>query len=81
MFVQRDEKSAKTKDADLARQFQSRFAKAMEIFEAGIDDALSSLHSPQPHRVRISSTNSLERLNREIRRRTRVVGILSRQNG
>jgi transposase-like protein len=75
VFVQRDEKSAKTKAADLARQFQARFAKAMEIFEAGIEDVLSYLHYPQPHRVRISSTNPLERLNLEIRRRTRVVGI------
>ena len=30
---------------------------------------------PQPHRTRISSTNALERLNLEIRRRTRVVEI------
>jgi len=75
VFVQRDEKSAKTKATDLARQFQSRFAKAMEVFEAGIDEVLSYLHYPQPHRTRISSTNPLERLNLEIRRRTRVVGI------
>ena len=75
VFVQRDEKSAKAKAAELVRQFQSRFAKAMEIFEAGIDDVLSYLHYPQSHRVGISSTNPLERLNLEIRRRTRVVGI------
>jgi transposase-like protein len=75
VFVQRDEYSAKTKAAELVRQFQARFAKAMEIFEAGIDDVLSYLHYPQSHRVRISSTNPLERLNLEIRRRTRVVGI------
>src|SRR5215203_937104 len=47
----------------------------MEVFEAGIDDVLSYLHYPQPHRMRISSTNPIERLNLEIRRRTRVVGI------
>lgn len=75
VFVQRDEKSAKAKAAELVRQFQTRFSKAMETFEAGIDDVLSYLHYPQPHRVRISSTNPLERLNLEIRRRTRVVGI------
>lgn len=75
VLVQRDEKSAKAKAADLVRQFQSRFPKAMEIFEAGIDDVLSYLHYPQSHRTRISSTNPLERLNLEIRRRTRVVGI------
>jgi putative transposase len=75
VFVQRDENSAKAKAADLVRHFQARFHKAMEVFEAGIDDVLSYLHYPQPHRVRISSTNPLERLNLEIRRRTRVVGI------
>jgi transposase-like protein len=75
VLVQRDEKSAKTKAADLIRQFQNRFAKAMEVFEAGIDDVLSYLHYPQAHRIRISSTNLLERLNLEIRRRTRVIGI------
>lgn len=75
VFVQRDDKSAKTKAEELVKQFRTRFAKAMEVFEAGIDDVLSYLHYPQPHRTRISSTNPLERLNLEIRRRTRVVGI------
>jgi transposase-like protein len=75
VFVQRDEKSAKAKAAEIVRQFQTRFGKAMEVFENGVDDVLSYLHYPQPHRVRISSTNPLERLNLEIRRRTRVVGI------
>lgn len=75
VFVQRDDKSAKAKAAEVVTQFHSRFPKAMEIFEAGIDDVLTYFRYPQPHRTRISSTNPLERLNLEIRRRTRVVGI------
>jgi Transposase and inactivated derivatives len=75
VFVQRDGRSARAKAVEVVKQYQERFAKAMEVFENGIDDALSYLHYPQPHRVRISSTNPLERLNLEIRRRTRVVGI------
>ncbi len=38
--MQRDEKSAKAKAAELVRQFQARFGKAMEIL---IDDVLSYL--------------------------------------
>jgi transposase-like protein len=75
VFVQRDEKSAKAKAAEVVQQFQNRYAKAMEIFEAGIDDVLSYLHYPAAHRLRVSSTNPIERLNLEIRRRTRVIGI------
>ena len=75
VFVQRDEKSAQAKAGEVVRQFQNRFPKAMEVFETGIEDVLSYLHYPPPHRTRISSTNPLERVNLEIRRRTRVVGI------
>lgn len=47
----------------------------MEIFEAGIDDALSFMAFPIEHHRKLWSTNPIEHLNREIRRRTRSVGI------
>jgi putative transposase len=43
--------------------------------EAARDDVLAFLYFPQEHWRKIWSTNSLERLNKEIKRRTNVVGI------
>jgi putative transposase len=42
---------------------------------AQIEECLSSLAFPESHRRRIRTTNSLERLNQQIKRRTRVVRI------
>jgi transposase-like protein len=39
------------------------------------EDVLAHLHFPREHRRRLHSTNPLERLHKEIKRRTRVVGI------
>lgn len=75
VFVQRDKTSARLKAEELMQRFRSRFPKAMDVFESGVDDVLSYLHYPAHHRTRICSTNPLERVNLEIRRRTRVVGI------
>lgn len=52
-----------------------RFAKAVSVFEAGIDDALSYLGYPGSHHARIRTTNMLERLFEEVKRRTKVVGV------
>jgi transposase-like protein len=52
-----------------------RFPRAVAVFEAGIDDALSYLSYPGSHHARIRTTNMLERLFEEVKRRTRVVGV------
>jgi putative transposase len=57
--------------AMLAKQFP----KAVPVMEAARDDVLALLHCPQEHWRKIWSTNPLERLNKEIKRRTNVVGI------
>ncbi len=49
--------------------------KAVEVFEAGIADALTYLDFPRGHHSRIRTTKGLERLFEEIKRRTRVVGV------
>jgi putative transposase len=51
-----------------------RLARAAEIVEAGIDETLSYYSMPSEHWRSLRTNNPLERLMREIRRRTRVVG-------
>ena len=52
-----------------------RFPKAVAVFEAGIGDALTYLSFPGSDHAKLRTTNMLERLLKEVKRRTRVVGI------
>lgn len=51
-----------------------RLPKAAELVERHIGETLTYYHYPQQHWVRIRTNNPLERIMKEIRRRTRVVG-------
>lgn len=68
------ETARKLKD-DFVVRYGSRFPKAVQCLEEGFEDSIQyySLELLDPRKI--SSTNTLERLNEEIRRRTRVVGI------
>ena len=71
----RREKTARELAKGFVDLYGSRFPKAVSVFEAGIDDALSYLSFPGSHHARLRTTNMLERLFREVKRRTRVVGV------
>jgi transposase-like protein len=43
--------------------------------EEELEDCLACYHAPAPHRLRVRTTNGLERFNQELKRRTRVVRI------
>src|SRR5690606_16338041 len=51
-----------------------RLGRAAAIVREGIDETLRYYQFPREHWTRVRTNNMLERLNREIRRRTRVVG-------
>ena len=59
----------------VVQEFETLAPKAVERLEAGFEDAMAVMALPEPIRRRLRTTNVLERLNREIRRRERVVGI------
>lgn len=56
-------------------KFEEKVPKAMQILETGFDDATAVLVLPEKYRRRLRTTNAVERLNGEIRRRERVIGI------
>ncbi len=53
---------------------EMRLGKAAEVVEQGIEESLSYMAFPREHWRCLRTNNPMERLNREVRRRTRVVG-------
>lgn len=59
----------------MADQLRTRFPELAALMDDAESDVLAFMTFPKAHRVQIHSTNLLERLNTEIKRRTDVVGI------
>ena len=59
----------------VADQLRAKFPKLAALMDDAESDVLAFMTFPKAHRVQIHSTNPLERLNAEIKRRTDVVGI------
>ena len=75
IHAQEDAKAAKEKALQVVEKLRAmRLAKAAVIVENGIDETLSYYNMPPEHWRCLRTNNPLERLMREIRRRTRVVG-------
>ena len=70
-----DEKTARMLLRETISRYEDKASKAMGIPEVGFDDATAVLLLPEKYRKRLRTTNSIERLNEEIRRRERVIRI------
>lgn len=75
IWLQPDYESALKYAKNLMNEYENSYAKAIEILEMGLEDSLQFFKYNSIDSRKISSTNTIERLNREIRRRTNVVGI------
>ena len=75
VFVQPDRAAAGELWRHVADQLRARFPRLAALMDDAEHDVLAYLTFPEPHRTKLHSTNPLERLIKEIKRRTDVVGI------
>jgi putative transposase len=75
VFAQPDHGSALTQLRKVADGLRARFPQAATVLEDAAEDILAYRHLPLEHQRQLHSTNPLERLNKEIKRRSNVVGI------
>lgn len=75
VFVQPDPVSAREQWRKVADGFRGRFPRLAELLDDAEEEVLAYSGFPQAHWRQVWSTNPLERLNKEVKRRTDVVGI------
>jgi transposase-like protein len=75
VFVQPDAAGAREQWPRVADQLRPRFPRVAELLDDAEDEVLAYLTFPQEHWRQIWSNNPQERLNKEVKRRTDVVGI------
>ncbi len=74
-FTQETQEAARTEWRAVADRLRERFPKLGSLMDEAEDDVLAHLAFPKEHWPQLHSTNPLERLNGEIKRRTDVVAI------
>jgi putative transposase len=74
-FAQHDAEAAKQQLRRVADQLRPKLPKLAALMDEAEPDVLAYMSFPAPHRAKLHSTNPIERLNGEIKRRTEVVGI------
>src|SRR5829696_3247083 len=79
-FAQNDAKAARTQWRMVADQLRPKLPKLAAFLDEAEADVLAYMTFPPQHRTKLHSTNPIERLNGEIKRRTEVVGIFPNED-
>jgi putative transposase len=79
-FAQDDAKAASTQWRQVADQLRPRVPRLANLMDEAETDVLAYMTFPPAHRAKLHSTNPIERLNGEIKRRTEVVGIFPNED-
>jgi len=79
IWLQPDKQAALSMASLLIKDYEKRFPEAIQCLENGLEDSLQFYEFPEIDKRRISSTNVVERIIREIRRRSRVIGVFPNQ--
>jgi len=74
-FLQPDQDTARQTWRQVADQLRPRWPKLAVLMDESEHDVLAYMAFPAQHRTKLHSTNPLERLNKEVKRRSDVVGI------
>lgn len=75
IFVQDTAEAASVQWRSVADQLRPKFPKLAAMMDDAEHEVLTFMTFPKAHRTQIHSTNPLERLNAEVKRRTNVIGI------
>ena len=75
IFAQPDYATSMAQLHKVADGLRARLPQAAALLEDAAEDILAHKHFPEEHRRQLHSTNPLERLNKEIKRRSNVIGI------
>ena len=79
-FAQDDAEAARQQWRRVADQLRPKVPKLAKLMDEAETDVLAYMTFPAAHRTKLHSTNPLERLNGEIKRRTDVVGIFPNED-